>query len=94
MPQYPVHWLTEIDENSSAKQIAATVKRIGADGVGMQRNPEVIDAEFVRELAEHGCDEFHVWTVDEVADAKHFQTLGAVGLTTNKPAMIGAAVRP
>lgn len=93
MPQYRVHLLTEIDENSSAKQIAAMVRNVGADGVGMQRNPEVIDQDFVRELAEHGCGEFHVWTVDEVADAKYFRDLGAVGITTNVPAVIGAALR-
>jgi glycerophosphoryl diester phosphodiesterase len=93
MPQHPVHWLTGIDEDASPMRIADTVKKIGADGVGMEGNVKVIDADFVARLNDGGCDEFHVWTVDDVADAKYFQQLGAIGITTNKPALIGAAMR-
>lgn len=93
MPQHPVHWLTGIEDNASPNRIAKTVKKIGADGVGMQGNVDVIDADFVDQLEAGGCKEFHVWTVDTVADAKHFEKLGAVGITTNKPALIGPAIR-
>lgn len=93
MPQYDCHWLTEIDPQSSPRQIAETVRRVGAEGVGMQANAEVIDARFVAQLRQHGCSEFHVWTVDDIARARHFEALGAVGITTNVPAVIGPAVR-
>jgi len=93
MPQYTAHWLTEVDEHSSPLDIAETLKRTRADGVGLQNRPTVIDHAFVSALRQHGCDEFHVWTVDEVAEAKHYQTLGAAGITTNVPAVIGAALR-
>ncbi len=93
MPQHPVHWLTGIDDETSPQRIAQTIKKTGADGVGMQGNVEVIDANFIDQLKRNGCNEFHVWTVDDVAAAKHFRDLGAVGITTNKPAVIGAALR-
>jgi glycerophosphoryl diester phosphodiesterase len=93
MPQCPVHLLTDIDETASAKKIAQTVRRTKSDGVGMEANADVIDADFIAELKQHGCNEFHVWTVDDVADARHFRDLGAAGITTNKPAVIGAALR-
>lgn len=93
MPQYPLHWLTGVDQTTSAKKIAETVRRTNSDGVGMEANAEWIDADFIAELKRHGCDEFHVWTVDDVADAKYFRDLGAAAITTNKPAVIGAALR-
>lgn len=98
MPQVRVHWLTSFDEKVSppsptAEQIAATVRRLGVDGVGMKGLPHIIDEGFVETLRDGGCREFHVWTIDEIADAKHFQRLGAVGVTTNVPAVIGPALR-
>ncbi len=92
MPEHPVHWLTGIDSEVTPKKIAETVKRIRADGVGMEAKADLINPEFVRELKQHGCKEFHVWTVDDVADAKYFQGLGAVGITTNVPAVIRSAI--
>ena len=60
-----------------------------ADGVGMKGNRQVIDETFVKQLNEGGCNEFHVWTVDQINDAAYFKNLGAFGITTNKPALIG-----
>jgi glycerophosphoryl diester phosphodiesterase len=77
----------------TAQQIAATVRRVGADGVGMKGERAVVDAEFVKKLTEGGCPEFHVWTVDAINDAEFFQGLGAVGITTNRPGEIGNAIR-
>jgi glycerophosphoryl diester phosphodiesterase len=93
MPQHPVHWLTEVDQTTTPREIATTVRRAKVDGVGMQATMEVIDADFIRDLKRHGCPEFHVWTVDDVAQAKHFRDLGAVAITTNVPSVIGAALR-
>jgi glycerophosphoryl diester phosphodiesterase len=97
MPSVRVHWLTSFKRGPlgyrpTAQQVAAAVREIGAEGVGMKGVPEVIDAEFIQQLTVGGCDEFHVWTIDSVADARYFQDLGAVGITTNRPGMIGAAV--
>jgi len=100
MPSIKVHWLTSFDKKTdlsvsrpTAKQVAATVKKTGADGVGMKADRAVIDAEFVRQLKAGGCNEFHVWTTDSVPDARYFQELGAIGITTNRPGEIGSAIR-
>ena len=100
MPSIGAHWLTkfELDEAKSsyhptADEITATVRRLGADGVGMRAQREVVDTAFMRQLQAGGCNEFHVWTVDSIADAKYFQQLGVVGITTNRPREIGAAIR-
>ncbi|QDT06562.1 putative glycerophosphoryl diester phosphodiesterase 1 [Rubripirellula lacrimiformis] len=100
MPDVKTHWLTSFKQSTpvsayqpTAARIAATVDKIGVDGVGMNGKTEVIDAEFVKALKAGGCPEFHVWTIDDVATAKTFQSLGAMGVTTNVPAVIGAALR-
>lgn len=99
LPAIPAHWLTsfELDETTgawrpSAEEIAATVEACGADGVGMKGERRVIDREFVERLAAGGVRGFHVWTVDSPADARAFRALGALGITTNRPALIRAAL--
>lgn len=94
MPDIRSHWLTGFKADASgtmqpkAAAIAQTVKQCRADGVGMKGITSVIDQAFVDELIANGCTEFHVWTVDSVADARHFQSLGAVGITTNRPRFV------
>jgi len=99
MPSIRLHWLTSFKQNGSgyrptAQQIAATVGEIGAEGVGMKGIREVVDAEFIEQLHHGGCDEFHVWTIDSIDDARYFQELGAVGITTNRPGLIREALEP
>jgi glycerophosphoryl diester phosphodiesterase len=99
MPQIPVHWLTSFDSEGEGVQptaggIAAIVKQCGAAGVGMKGDREVIDADFIEQLTAAGCPEFHVWTIDAPDDARFFQQLGAIGITTNRPAHIRAALAP
>ncbi len=100
MPSIKTHWLTSFQRNTpltsyrpTANEIAATVKKIGVDGVGVKNMIEVIDADFVATLTTSGCREFHVWTVDNVETARTYQSLGAIGVTTNVPAVIGSALR-
>lgn len=95
LPAIKVHWLTSFKRRNgigpwapTAKQIAATVERSGADGVGMQGERAVVDADFIAQLTEAGVPEFHVWTIDSPADAAYFAQLGAIGITTNRPAFI------
>lgn len=99
MPSIKTHWLTSFKRSTplstyrpTAAEIAATVARAGVDGVGMKAMPELIDDIFIDELRAGGCKEFHVWTVDEVDTAKHFQALGTIGITTNVPAVIKPAL--
>lgn len=94
-PAIRAHWLTGFKQDKKTGQwspdaasIARSVAACGADGVGMNGKREVIDASFIEQLREGGCDEFHVWTIDSPADAAFFKGLGAVAITTNRPAYI------
>lgn len=99
MPSIKTHWLTGFKLSTplstyrpTAAEIAKTVAEAGVDGVGMDGMSEIIDANFIAELRADGCAEFHVWTVDNVEVAKIFQALGAVGITTNVPAVMKPAL--
>ncbi len=98
LPDVEAHWLTSFEQDPAgtwsptAERIADTMRSIGADGVGLEANNEVVNADFVKSLTAHGCKTFHVWTVDSVEDAARFQTLGAVGITTNRPGLIRTAI--
>lgn len=95
LPEYRVHWLTGYKQNKTTKawtptldEVAKTLQETGADGLGTQGNREVVTEEFIDTLRKRGMKEFHVWTIDEPEDAKYFQSLGPVGVTTNRPDLI------
>jgi glycerophosphoryl diester phosphodiesterase len=99
LPAIKAHWLTSFKQNHvlggwrpKADAIAATVKACGADGVGMKGDRRVVNRDFIDRLAAGGVGEFHVWTVDAPDDARAFRDLGAMGITTNRPAVIRAAL--
>lgn len=91
VPQYRTHWLCGYKEHDDgrvtpmAKDILASMKRSHADGFGSQAKPDHFDAKFIEELRVGGCDEFHVWTVDDAKTARFYQDLGAKWITTNRP---------
>ena len=100
LPEVRAHWLTSFKRQTplspwqpTAALVAAEVRQCGANGVGMKGDREIIDTEFIKQLKQHGCDEFHVWTIDEPEDAIYFRSLGAIGITTNRPREIGKALR-
>lgn len=99
MPDIKVHWLTGFKQTEgsdawipTAEQIAETVRSSGADGVGLRGERKVIDRQFIRQMTDLGVPEFHVWTIDSPDDARYFQDLGAMGITTNRPAFIREAL--
>lgn len=99
-PEIEAHWLTSFKRANvlgpwvpRASQIIETVKRTGADGVGLKGERAVIDESFIDQLASGGVTDFHVWTIDSPADAQYFQELGASGITTNRPAFIRQALQ-
>jgi len=69
----------------TAEEVAATLKRINADGLDAEAVPEYLDAAFLKRLADLGCKEFSVWTVDDPKVAKFYADLGAWSITTNRP---------
>lgn len=100
LPLIKAHWLTSFREQTkgsgewipSAAQIAEIVHRSGADGVGLHGKRQVVDQAFVQRLRAGGVNEFHVWTIDSSDDARYFAQLGALGITTNRPALIREAL--
>jgi glycerophosphoryl diester phosphodiesterase len=95
LPAIRVHWLTGYKKNKTTgvwhptiDEVAATLKSTGADGLGTQGNREIVNAEWAESLKKTGLKEFHVWTIDAPEDAKFFQSLGVIGITTNRPALI------
>ena len=69
----------------TAEQVAATLKRIGADGLDAEGLPEYFNAAFIERLRQLGCREFHVWTIDDPQVADFYAMLGAASITTNRP---------
>jgi glycerophosphoryl diester phosphodiesterase len=97
LPAIRVHWLTGYKQNKATGQwqpspqdVAKRLQECHADGLGTQGNRQVVNAEFLSNLRSEGLKEFHVWTIDQPEDAIYFQSLGAVGITTNRPAFLRA----
>jgi glycerophosphoryl diester phosphodiesterase len=98
LPAVRCHWLSGYEQRSgggwtpTADEVIASVRRLGADGFGSKSKPEYFDADFIEQLRTAGIGEFHVWTVDDPAVAQFYANLGAWGITTNRPALIRAAL--
>src|SRR6476469_9752730 len=69
----------------SVEEVAATLKRIHADGLDAQGNPDYFNANYINRLKNQGCKEFSVWTIDDPKVAKLYADLGAWSITTNRP---------
>ncbi len=100
LPDVRVHWLVGYKQNKQSGQwtpsletVAQTLAECKADGLGTQGQREVVTEEFIAELKRRGMREFHVWTVNEPDDARFFQKLGAVGITTDRPGFIREALQ-
>ena len=95
LPSIRAHWLTGFKNDKKSGQwtpdahtICQTVAKCQADGVGLRGERTIVNQQFVDTLRDNGCREFHVWTIDEIRDAAYFKSLGAIGITTNRPAFI------
>ncbi len=99
LPHIKTHWLTgykEDEPNGSwspdVASVAASVARCNADGLGSKADRHVFNQDFVKSLATAGINEFHIWTVDDPADARYYQALGACSITTNRPEFLRQAL--
>lgn len=93
LPDTPATWLVKLEPNGrgtdpSAGSVLATLRDIGADGVGTGRKN--VHADFIRRIRKAGF-EHHVWTVDSIREAKSFHQAGAASITTNVPARMREA---
>lgn len=91
MPHLRSHWLTSYDEQEdgswkpTAREVAQTIERIGADGLGSRALLKVVDPMFIEQYRAAGEDEFHVWTVNKLDAARRYQQMGAWSITTDRP---------
>lgn len=93
-PEYKACWLSSFEKSSPLEpgtdDVLATVRRINADGFSSKAD-ERLDAAFVKTIRDAGI-EYHCWTVDDAATARRFLELGAMSITTNRPAFLRAAL--
>ena len=75
----------------SVEEIVELAVRVGADGVGVQANPDVVDERFVETVRKGGL-EMHVWTVNDPDLANRMRSIGVDSITTDRPSVIGAAI--
>ena len=89
-PDFKAHWLTSYTEDilgrvePSSKDVFNTLAETKSSGLDINANTDRVTAGVVKQLREGGY-EFHCWTVDDVATAKHFRQLGVDSITTNRP---------
>lgn len=103
MPDLKSYWLTSYKEPEEAPsgvwspvadEVAATIERIQADGLGSKALPEHFDEQFVTRLRDQGIDDFHVWTVDDPKIGALYKRLGAWSITTNRPGYLRRQLQP
>ena len=98
LPRVKVNWLTSFKRENrvgswrpSADSVLETLQRLGATGLGSKAEPGVVNRSFVSRLRAAG-HELHCWTINDVAVAKKFRDLGVDSITTDRPAVIRAAL--
>jgi glycerophosphoryl diester phosphodiesterase len=94
LPRFKCLWLTgykQMDRSGwtpSVDEVISTLRQSGADGIGIENRPEYVTDKFVERLRAAGIGEIHVWTVDTLHEALHYQLLGASSIITNRPAAL------
>ncbi len=98
MPDIKAFWLTSFKQNEenqtwspTAANVLATLKRLNCDGVDTKAERAVVTQKFVDEIKTAGY-EYHVWTVNDPADAKYFSKIGVDSITTDRPEFIRDAI--
>jgi glycerophosphoryl diester phosphodiesterase len=93
LPQYKAMWLYAFKKDDQTGQwtatrteVVRTARRLKADGLSLQAN-ERVDEKLVEMLRREGL-EFHVWTVNDPAVARRMKELGAMSITTDRPAFL------
>ena len=94
-PVYQAYWLTSFKNKGNltpgTDTILKTLKRIKADGVSTAADRR-ITSDFINTVKQAGYS-YHVWTINKLTDAKHFEKLGVDSITTNRPAYIRSALQ-
>ena len=83
LPDTRCNLLTAFDPSYNEKDLPQLLKKIGADGVGVQNHPK-LTKDFIDKIRNINKD-VHVWTVNEGDEAKKYSSLEISSITTNKP---------
>jgi glycerophosphoryl diester phosphodiesterase len=94
IPDIKAFWLVGIRQNKQTQQYEPTADAIfekaaliQTEGLDIQAQRELVTTEFVSRLRKQNL-EFHIWTVNNPGDARHFQMLGVDSITTDRPAFL------
>lgn len=95
MPACTAYWIVSLKPRNgalapTAAEILQVLRATGANGVDVSAEKE-LDAAFVSTIRNAGFS-FHVWTVNDPADARRLAALGVDSITTDKPRVIREAV--
>ena len=89
MGSYKAYWISPVrrgwslsDPPKTSDEILAALKECGADGIDLQWDRTIVNERFVRAIRAAGY-EFHVWTVDDLAEASTAFSRGVQTVTTN-----------
>jgi len=100
MPEQQAYWLAAFrqDEQTgkwtpTVEEVIATAKKIGADGVDLHANTDVVNSIFVDRCHQAGLS-VHVWTVDNLNKAFLLQKMGVDSITTNRPGHLRRGLFP
>jgi glycerophosphoryl diester phosphodiesterase len=91
LPKYSALWIVDFQQDKKTwdwtpgcDEVLGTARRIGANGVDLNGNLEVVNRDFVRRCRAAGLG-IHVWTIDDPEVARRFQRLDVASITTNRP---------
>jgi glycerophosphoryl diester phosphodiesterase len=96
LPEYKAYWVTshsvykkdkktnkKVGRPLTVEEILKTLREINADGVDICFNKKIVTPKLVDAIKDAGFS-CHVWTVDDIANAKAAFAAGVDTLTTNR----------
>jgi glycerophosphoryl diester phosphodiesterase len=91
LPKHKVHWIAKPAKYSrgtkpTAAELIAKARAAGLDGLDLDHR-FAINAGFVSSVHKAGL-KCYVWTVDSPEIARHLQSAGVDGITTNRPGFL------
>ena len=91
MHQFSANLLIHFEDGPVTKEeIIKRLFKFNLDGVGIQNNP-YITTDFVDPILKEG-KKVHVWTVDDIDEAKKYKKMGLSSITTNVPGSIKSSI--
>jgi len=96
-PRFKAMWLSGLKKDRdglmepSIETVLKTLKEIKADGFS-SKGVSFLDGNYINAIKSKGY-QYHVWTIDDAAEARRFADLGVDSITTNYPAKIREALK-